>query len=93
MTLLTAARIVRKVGAEYSIRMLVGNLHVGTPEATVAADWRERTRKAFAKKGKHAPQGDAAILGPDVTSEAVVLFALAVHRHNRRIYRRVMRGF
>lgn len=86
MTLLQAARITRKLGAESAIRFLLGRVHVGTPAETVRADFERRVRN-----GK-ATGPDAIALGTETCVEAITTYALALHRHNGRTYRRVMRG-
>lgn len=86
MSLLSAARIVRKLGLESGLRFLLGRIHVGTPEAEVRADMERRVRN-----GK-ATGPDAVALGTEACVDAVTTYALALHRHNGRGYRRVMRG-
>ena len=86
MTLLSSARIVRKLGLEHGMRFLLGRVHVGTPDDTIRADFERWVKTAEAK----AP--GATGLTPEALTDAVVTYALAVHRHNGRTYRRVMKG-
>lgn len=78
MTALRASRILRRDGAwdPFGVRWLMGRVHVATPEADVRQDIARRTAKW--------PNPE--------TREAMAVYALAVHRHNRREYRRVMGG-
>ena len=60
------------------VRWLMGRIHVGTPDAEVAADIRGRC--------EGQPGYTPAVI------RQTVAFALECHRRNRGEYRRVMRG-
>jgi hypothetical protein len=90
MTLLAAARIVRTLGLASDVRWMMSRYHFGTSAAEVAQDWRNRCALAFNGKRKLGP--DAVRLGAETCTAAVVTYAVAVHAHNGRSYRRTMRG-
>lgn len=75
---LRAVRVLKAAKAydPFGVRWLMGRIHVSTPDDEIRADIMQRTKK-----------------WPEmVTREAMVTYALAVHRSNQRLYRQVTRG-
>ena len=64
-------------GDKAMIRMVLGNVHVGTPDAEVRAEWEKRSDKA-----KVSP----------CVRKKVVAYALKCHHDNPREYSSVMGG-
>ena len=60
----------------FELRWIVNRLHVGEPAAEVESEIR---RRAAGKIG-------------NLATDRAVRYALAVHRHNGNLYRRVMAG-
>jgi hypothetical protein len=60
-----------------AIRHHLGNVHVSTPDAEVEANMSRRALEAKATPAEH---------------RELVRYALAVHRENRQLFRRVMSG-
>lgn len=85
---LTAARIARKLGLDGGLRFLVNRLHVSTLPAEIQTDITRRVQKSF----REYPGPDARALGEDACVTACVTYALMVHAHNSRSYRRVISG-
>lgn len=59
------------------IEWIMGNVHVGTPDAEVVADWQKRCARA-----KLAP----------ALAKACIAYALKIHRKNQDLYNAVMSG-
>lgn len=89
MKLLQAYRICRELGTLQSTRYHVDRLHVSTPDSVITADCERAVARSKPVRGATSRYALDPALKPAVL-DAVITYALACHRRNRRLYRQVM---
>lgn len=61
------------------IKMVIGRLHVGTPDAEIAADWERRCDEA--------KLGDQSVTVTPYQRRRIIRYALAAHHANQQLCR------